>query len=126
MPGRSNAFEISKRLGLSEWTIQNAKKLIDAESNEVENMIASLEKSRHDAEEEYKEAHEYLKAVEKLHQDMQKQMIEFYERKQEMYDRAENRATEVIEKAKKEAEEVMKDLRQLRFQSGAQIKEHEF
>ncbi|OAK68265.1 endonuclease MutS2 [Lederbergia galactosidilytica] len=125
VPGRSNAFEISKRLGLSEWTIQNAKKLIDAESNEVENMIASLEKSRHDAEEEYKEAHEYLKAVEKLHQDMQKQMIEFYERKQEMYDRAENRATEVIEKAKKEAEEVMKDLRQLRFQSGAQIKEHE-
>lgn len=125
VPGRSNAFEISKRLGLSEWTIENAKKLIDAESNEVESMIASLEKSRHDAEEEYKEAHEYLKAAEKLHQDMQKQMIEFYERKQEMYERAENKATEVIEKAKSEAEEVMKDLRQLRFQSGAQVKEHE-
>ncbi|MCJ7839816.1 endonuclease MutS2 [Lederbergia sp. NSJ-179] len=125
VPGRSNAFEISKRLGLSDWTIQNAKQLIDAESNEVENMIASLEKSRHDAEEEYKEAHNYLKAAEKLHQDMQKQMMEFYERKQELYDRAEKKATEVIEKAKREAEEVMKELRELRFQSAAQVKEHE-
>src|SRR6185437_7751441 len=57
VPGRSNAFEISKRLGLREGIIERAKSMIDTESNEVENMIASLEKSRRDAEEDYSEAH---------------------------------------------------------------------
>ncbi|MBS4176102.1 endonuclease MutS2 [Lederbergia citrea] len=125
VPGRSNAFEISRRLGLSESVITHAKSMIDTESNEVENMIASLEKSRREAEQDYEEAHDYLKNAEKLHHDMQQQMIEFYDRKQELYEKAEEKAAKVIEKAKSDAEEVMKDLRQMRLQSGAQVKEHE-
>ncbi|RWR05174.1 endonuclease MutS2 [Siminovitchia fortis] len=125
VPGRSNAFEISKRLGLSEEIITHAKSFIDTESNEVENMIASLEKSRREAEKDYEEAHFYLKNAEKLHQDLQKQMAEFYERKKEMYDKAEQKAAEVIEKARIEAEEVIHSLRKMRLESGAQVKEHE-
>src|SRR5690606_11685972 len=60
VPGRSNAFEISRRLGLSENIIREAKSLIDSESNEVENMIASLEKSRREAEHDYQVAHANL------------------------------------------------------------------
>lgn len=101
IPGRSNAFEISKRLGLSDSVISYARTMIDTESNEVENMIASLEKSRKEAEDEYKEAHDYLKNTEKLFNDLQQQMIEFYDRKQKMYDDAEAKAAKVIEKAKK-------------------------
>ncbi|MBS4194917.1 endonuclease MutS2 [Lederbergia citri] len=125
IPGRSNAFEISKRLGLSETVISSARSMIDTESNEVENMIASLEKSRREAEQEYKEAHDYLINSEKLLQDIQKQMIEFYERKQKMYDDAEAKAAKVIEKAKAEAEEVMAELRQMRLEGGTLVKEHE-
>ncbi|MBW8351208.1 endonuclease MutS2 [Bacillus sp. IITD106] len=125
IPGRSNAFEISKRLGLSDSVISSARSMIDTESNEVENMIASLEKSRREAEQEYKEAHDYLRNSEKLFQDLQKQMIEFYERKQKMYDDAEAKAAKVIEKAKAEAEEVMAELRQMRLEGGTHVKEHE-
>jgi len=125
IPGRSNAFEISKRLGLSDSVISYARTMIDTESNEVENMIASLEKSRKEAEDEYKEAHDYLKNTEKLFNDLQQQMIEFYDRKQKMYDDAEAKAAKVIEKAKNEAEQVMAELRQMRLEGGTQVKEHE-
>jgi len=125
IPGRSNAFEISKRLGLSDSVISYARTMIDTESNEVENMIASLKKSRKEAEDEYKEAHDYLKNTEKLFNDLQQQMIEFYDRKQKMYDDAEAKAAKVIEKAKNEAEQVMAELRQMRLEGGTQVKEHE-
>lgn len=125
VPGRSNAFEISKRLGLSDRIIDYAKSLINAESNEVENMIASLEKSRHEAERKYEEAMAHLKQAEKLHKDLVQQMSEFQSRKQELYEKAEQKASEVIEKAKAEAEEIIKELRQMRLASGAGAKEHE-
>ncbi len=46
VPGRSNAFEISRRLGLPEHIIGQAKSEMTAEHNEVDLMIASLEKSK--------------------------------------------------------------------------------
>lgn len=125
VPGRSNAFEISKRLGLSEDIITHAKSFIDTESNEVENMIASLEKSRKEAESDYEEAHFYLKNAENLHRDLQKQMVEFYEREKEMYASAEQKAVEIVEKARTEAEDVISSLRKMRMEGNAQVKEHE-
>ena len=79
VPGRSNAFEISKRLGLEDSVIDNARSHIGEETNKVETMIASLEQSRRQAEEE-KEAADYLKQAEKLHHDLQQQIVEYYER----------------------------------------------
>ena len=81
VPGRSNAFEISKRLGLNESVIETARSFVGADSHQVENMIASLEESRLQAEKELQEAHELLKNAENLQKDLQKQMIEYYEKK---------------------------------------------
>ena len=125
VPGRSNAFDISRRLGLSDSVINHAKSMIDAESNQVENMITSLENSRREAERSEAEANDYLKQTEQLHRDLQQQMIEFYERRSELYGKAEEQAAKVIDKARAEAEEVMKDLRKMRLESGASVKEHE-
>jgi DNA mismatch repair protein MutS2 len=125
VPGRSNAFEISKRLGLSDRVIQRAKSHIGTDSKEIENMIASLEKSRKDAEADYDEAHELLKQAEKMHKDMQKQMMEFYDKRDSLYEKAELKASEVVEKAKEEAEGVIRDLRKMRLEKSAEVKEHE-
>ena len=125
VPGRSNAFDISRRLGLSDSVINHAKSMIDAESNQVENMITSLENSRREAERSEAEANDYLKQTEQLHRDLQQQMIEFFERRSELYGQAEEQAAKVIDKARAEAEEVMRDLRKMRFESGASVKEHE-
>lgn len=56
VPGRSNAFEISKRLGLQENVIQKARSQMSDESNEVDTMIASLESSKKTAEIELMES----------------------------------------------------------------------
>ncbi|MEK5390515.1 endonuclease MutS2 [Margalitia sp. FSL K6-0131] len=125
VPGRSNAFEISKRLGLTENIIKSARAHIGADSNEVENMIAALEKSKREAERELAEAQDFLKQSEKLHKDLQKEMIEFYENRDTLFEKAELKAAKIVEKAKEEAEDVIRDLRKMRLNHHADIKEHE-
>jgi len=125
VPGRSNAFEISKRLGLNDSVIEKAKGYISADSNQVENMIASLETSKRLAEREAEEAHELLKAAELLHKDLQKQMVAYYDRKDELVEKAKEKAAVIVEKAREEAEDVIRDLRKLRLEKSAEVKEHE-
>lgn len=125
VPGRSNAFEISKRLGLPNDIIENAKTHIHVESNKVDNMIASLERSTRLAEKEEEEAKDLLKAAEKLHKDLQKAMIEFYNKKDELYEQARQEAKSIARNAEREAEEIIRTLRQMQLEKGAEIKEHE-
>ncbi|MED1204856.1 endonuclease MutS2 [Heyndrickxia acidicola] len=125
VPGRSNAFEISRRLGLSDHVIHHAKSYIGADTNQVENMIASLEKSKREAERELLEAQDYLKDAEKLHKDMQKQMAEFYSHRDALFEKAEAKAQKVVEEAKDEAEDIIRELRKMRINSHASVKEHE-
>ncbi|MDV2888375.1 endonuclease MutS2, partial [Alkalihalophilus pseudofirmus] len=58
VPGRSNAFEISKRLGLNERVIANARSHVSEDTNQIDKMIASLEESKRLAESEQQEARE--------------------------------------------------------------------
>lgn len=125
VPGRSNAFEISKRLGLKESVIQTARSYISEDSNEVENMIASLETSRRQAERDREEAHQLFKDADNLHKDLQKQMADYYNRKDELAEKAKEKAAAIVEKAREEAEEIIRELRKLRLEKGAEIKEHE-
>ena len=125
VPGRSNAFEISKRLGLEDSVIDNARSHIGEETNKVETMIASLEQSRRQAEEEEKEAADYLKQAEKLHHDLQQQIVEYYNEKDSMIEKASEEAVTIVENAKKEAEKIIHDLRKLRIEKKADVKEHE-
>ncbi|WP_071395973.1 endonuclease MutS2 [Bacillus tuaregi] len=125
VPGRSNAFEISKRLGLNDRVIERARSFVGADSHQVENMIASLEDSKREAEKELKEANELLRNAEMLQKDLQKQMVEYYEKKDSLYDKATDEAREIIERAKREAEGIIHDLRKMRHEKQAEIKEHE-
>ncbi|MDG4656566.1 endonuclease MutS2 [Ectobacillus antri] len=125
VPGRSNAFEISKRLGLADRIITRARGYIGTDTNKVENMIAKLEESKRSAEEEWKEAEELRKQSEKLHKQLQQQIIEFNEERDKMLLKAQQEAEAKVEEAKKEAEEVIRELRQLQKAQLANLKEHE-
>src|SRR5699024_4497025 len=74
IPGRSNAFEISKRLGLSDALINDAENHMGADSQTVDTMITSLEDARHAAEQDYKEAKEHLTEAENLKLDLEKEL----------------------------------------------------
>ncbi|OIK10028.1 endonuclease MutS2 [Bacillus sp. MUM 116] len=125
VPGRSNAFEISKRLGLNERVIEAARSYVSEDTNQIDKMIASLEESKRQAEKEHEEAHDYLKQAEKLHKDLQKQMIEFYENKDALLEKAAEKANDIVDDAKGEAEKIIRDLRKMRTEKHAEIKEHE-
>ncbi|UOQ46202.1 endonuclease MutS2 [Halobacillus salinarum] len=124
VPGRSNAFEISRRLGLDSRVIDMAKQHIGVESQSVENMIASLEESKRGAEEDYQQAEEILQQAQVLYEDLQNQWNQFEEKREKLYQKAEEKAERAIDKAKSEAEDIVREIRSMKDQ--AHMKEHEW
>ncbi|WP_100011994.1 endonuclease MutS2 [Lentibacillus sediminis] len=124
VPGRSNAFEISRRLGLDESVISQAKSQVGVESNKVETMIASLEKSQLDAQKDYQEAHENLLESEELLRDLEKQWKKLEDQQEALYKKAEEKADKALQKAREEAEEIVEEIRSMK--TNTQLKEHEW
>lgn len=124
VPGRSNAFEISKRLGLDDSLIKRAKKHMGVDSTSVENMISALEKAQIDAEKEYEEAHEILQESEKLRQEIGKTWKELESKKESIYKKAEEKAEKALIKAREVAEEIVEEIRKMKTDSA--LKEHEW
>ncbi|SFM07270.1 DNA mismatch repair protein MutS2 [Gracilibacillus orientalis] len=124
VPGRSNAFEISKRLGLHESIIEDAKSHIGTDSKSVENMIASLEDSRRKAETDYEDANDILEGAEQLKRDLEKQWQQFEKDRETLYKKAEEKAEKAVTKAREEAEIIVAELRNM--QTEAELKEHEW
>lgn len=123
IPGRSNAFEISRRIGLQSNIIDRAKAQISSESNNLEAMIASLEESQKRAERESEEASKIRAEAESLRNKMQKELDELNNKREQILQKAEAKALESIEKAKKEAVEIISELREMQKQ-GQPVKEH--
>ena len=123
VPGRSNAFEISDRLGLSPNIIQHAKEHIGLDSSNVENMIVALEEARKKAERDFEEAHEVLRASEALQKDIKHAWNAFEQKREHLYKKAEEKAEKALNKARSEAEEIVDLLREMQNNSG--VKEHE-
>ena len=66
-----------------------------------------------------------LKNAEKLQKDMQKKMMEYYETKDALQEKAAKRLDDIVEKAKREAEGIIHDFRKMRIEKHAEVKEHE-
>lgn len=124
IPGRSNAFEISGRLGLNAKVIQQAKNHMGVDSKSVENMIASLEDSQKQAEKEYYEAHRILLDSEKMRKDLEKAWQEFEHKRETLYKKAEEKAGKALDKAREEAELIVEEIRSMKTE--ATLKEHEW
>src|SRR5699024_4335174 len=92
VPGRSNAFDISKRLGLDIKIIERAKNHIGIDSKSVESMIGSLESSTRRADQSYKQAHKLLLESEQLYDDLQHAWSNFLDQREQLYKIAEEKA----------------------------------
>ncbi|WP_303969375.1 endonuclease MutS2 [Sporosarcina ureae] len=125
VPGRSNAFEISKRLGLHNHVIERAKSFTGENRGEVDSMIASLETSRVQSEKDAERTHDILLETEKLKKELHDKLQEFEEQKDRLTEVAKEKAKKIVERAKTESEAVISDLRALRMNAGASVKEHE-
>ncbi|WP_026701442.1 endonuclease MutS2 [Salibacterium aidingense] len=124
IPGRSNAFAISRRLGLDESIIEAAESEVNADARQVENMITSLEERQREAETEWEEARKTREEADQLHRELEQNLKELDQKKQDVLASAEDKAQKELEKARSEADAVIQDLRELQKQ-GHHVKEHE-
>ncbi|MBD8037425.1 endonuclease MutS2 [Solibacillus sp. A46] len=125
VPGRSNAFEISKRLGLKTNIIDHAKSFTGTDRHEVESMIASLEESRLRSEREADEAHILLEEAQQIRAELEERLRIYDEKKDNLEKKAKEKARKIIDEAKREAESVIEDLRKMKENAALTVKEHE-
>ncbi|BDH62523.1 endonuclease MutS2 [Lysinibacillus sp. PLM2] len=125
VPGRSNAFEISKRLGLKESIINKARGYTGTDRHEVESMIASLEESRLRSEREADEAHTLLEEANHLHKELEEKLKTYDEKKENLEKKAKEKARKIVDEAKAEAEKIIAELRKMREDASHAVKEHE-
>jgi len=125
VPGRSNAFEISKRLGLPEHIISHAKSFTGTDSKAVDSMIASLEKSRREAEQDAERTQEVLSESEQLKRELAQQLEEYEKQKEQREEKAKEKARKIVDEARAEAESVISELRKMQLNQGSSVKEHE-
>ena len=125
VPGRSNAFEISSRLGLPKSIIDRAKNFTGTDRHEVESMIASLEESRRQSEDDAERSHALLLESEALRKELQDKLQAYDERKEALDKKAKEKARKIVDEAKAEAESIIAELREMRKNANQVVKEHE-
>lgn len=127
VPGRSNAFEISKRLGLDPAIIDEAKHIMDGESQDLNDMIADLENRRKMAETEYLEVRHYVDESERLYNELKEAYGYFFDEREKEMAKARKKVNELVSQAEEEAGGIISDIRKMQLASGSQggIKEHQ-
>lgn len=125
VPGRSNAFDISKKLGLNMKVIQKAKSMIGQDEQEINEMIASLESNSKRVDEQRIELDYLLREAQDTHDALAKQYEQYQNHEKQLMNEAKEKANQRVKSATKEADDILKELRELRDQKGADVKEHE-
>ena len=113
IPGKSNAFAISSKLGLSDEIIDAAKEQISKEEQSFEDVIADLENSRLTIEKEQRELAEYKARIKELQQQLQAKNEKIEQSKERILREANEKAKEILKEAKEVADETIRDFNQL-------------
>lgn len=124
VPGKSNAFAISRRLGLDERIISRANDILSDEDVKFEDVITDLEQNRAKARTEAEAAARMKRELADLRGEIEKERIKLKENKSRILDEARREAKIIVMDARDEANSVIKDLEKLR-QKGASGKELE-
>lgn len=123
IPGKSNAFAISSKLGLPDEIINAAKEQISKEDESFEDVIANLEQSRITIEQEQREIAEYKAKIRTLQEQLQHKNEKIDAAKDRILRDANEKAREILQEAKDVADETIRDFNKVN--SGANIKELE-
>lgn len=113
VPGKSNAFAISQRLGLPEYIINEAKEVLSHEDLRFEDVITDLEISRKALVIEQEKAEEYRKEAQRLKSETEKQRNKLEEQREKIIRQANEKARSLISDAKDEADAIIKEMRKL-------------
>ncbi|MBR5231457.1 MAG: endonuclease MutS2 [Clostridia bacterium] len=119
VPGKSNAFEISSRLGLPEYIIDGAKKLLSANDVRFEDVIAGAEYQRQIAQREREAAESARAETIRLRNEAEKLYREMEEKRQNIERKAKEDGRRIVENARREAENVILELKKMKKEGAA-------
>ncbi len=113
IPGKSNAFEISRKLGLPENIIERSRMLLDGGDIQFEDVISALEADKKAAEEERDEAIMLNIMMKKQKEELDEKARKLEEQKVKIINKAKEEAKQILEEAKTVSKEVQQELREL-------------
>ena len=125
VPGRSNAFEISKRLGLKEAILEAARTRVETTKTELTDLITKLEDRGLELDREIQGLQQQNQEVEQMRLDYERKIAKFEAEREKLLEQIKKEAFENIRQAKEEAEQIVADLRQAKKAADLTIKDHE-
>ncbi|MDA3098934.1 endonuclease MutS2 [Staphylococcus pseudintermedius] len=125
VPGRSNAFDFLIRLGLGLKIINHAKSMIGQDEQEINEMIASLEKNAKRVGDQRIELDRLVREASQIHNDLSRAYEQYQNMESRLIEEAKDKANQRVKAAMEEADDILKSLRDMRDQKGAEVKEHE-
>ena len=122
VPGKSNAFEISRKLGLPEFLIENAGKRLSQDEVRFEDVIANAEYHRQVAQKERALAEQAALETTRLRDEADRLRREMEDRRAAELKKAREEARKVLQKAQRQSEQMISELKKIRTEG---VKEHE-
>ena len=123
VPGKSNAFEISKKLGLSEYVINRAKEFINTDNIELEDVLQNVEKNKLKAEEYRLEAEKLKKEIEYIKLEYECRLEIVMAQREKIISKAKSEAFSITRQAKEQSENILKELRKLETEMASKQKQ---
>ncbi|MBQ7740726.1 MAG: endonuclease MutS2 [Eubacterium sp.] len=114
VPGRSNAFAISSRLGMDDSVIENAKRIVGSENRDFESVLEKLEAARLELENETKNAEKARISAEKLRSRAQSEKDKMNTLRDRELEKAKREAEKLVNQAKRQASEFLLELEKLK------------
>lgn len=108
-PGKSNAFEISNRLGLNKEILKNAQALLGEDTRNVNKILEQIEEDKNELEEKNKEIDRYKREIQRTKRELVEKSKEVEKQKEAIIREAEDRANEILEKANEESQAMLKE-----------------
>ena len=113
IPGKSNAFAISSKLGLPDFIIESAKGHLSEQDESFEDLLSDLETSRRTIEKEQSEIAAYKREIEKLKRELDKKHERLDEQKERILREANEKANAILREAKEVADETIKQFHKI-------------
>ena len=120
VPGKSNAFAITERLGMDTSIVDRARELVSAENANFEDVVEKLEQSRQELEKEHEKAENYRKETERIRLEIAKEKEEMERNREKELEAARLSAKRLVEQVRAESQKLIDEIIETKKQAEAE------